>query len=143
IIHVAVWKKGDDRTIYNMVYQDGHEGAALMKRFYVDGSTRDKDYDLTSGTKNSRVLYFTANPNGEAEVLNVLLRPRPHLKKLRLEVDLSELAIKGRSSKGNTLTKHLISKITQREVLGSTLGARKLWYNEIVNRLNDEERGTL
>ena len=143
IIHVAVWKKGDDRTIYNMVYQDGTNGPCMMKRFAVDAITRDKEYDLTAGTKNSKVLYFTANPNGEAEVLNVLLRPRPHLKKLRLEVNFAELDIKGRGAKGNILTKHLISKITQREALGSTLSARKLWYNEVVNRLNDEERGEL
>lgn len=143
IIHAAVWKKGDDRTIYNMVYQDGTNGPTMMKRFAVDAITRDKEYDLTAGTKNSKVLYFTANPNGEAEVLNVLLRPRPHLKKLRLEVNFAELDIKGRGAKGNILTKHLISKITQREALGSTLSARKLWYNEVVNRLNDEERGTL
>ncbi|MES2627992.1 MAG: DNA gyrase/topoisomerase IV subunit A [Bacteroidota bacterium] len=143
IIHVAVWKKGDDRTIYNMVYQDGTNGPTMMKRFAVDAITRDKEYDLTAGTKNSKVTYFTANPNGEAEVLNVLLRPRPHLKKLRLEVNFAELDIKGRGAKGNILTKHLISKITQREALGSTLSARKLWYNEVVNRLNDEERGTL
>lgn len=143
IIHTAVWKKGDDRTIYNLVYQDGTNGATMMKRFAVDAITRDKEYDLTAGTKNSKVLYFTANPNGEAEVLNVLLRPRPHLKKLRLEVNFAELDIKGRAAKGNILTKHLISKITQREALGSTLGARKLWYNEVVNRLNDEERGRL
>ncbi len=143
IIHVAVWKKGDDRTIYNMVYQDGTNGATMMKRFAVDAITRDKEYDLTAGTKNSKVLYFTPNPNGEAEVLNVLLRPRPHLKKLRLEVNFAELDIKGRGAKGNILTKHLISKITQREALGSTLSARKLWYNEVVNRLNDEERGRL
>ncbi len=143
IIHAAVWKKGDDRTIYNMVYQDGTNGPTMMKRFAVDAITRDKEYDLTAGTKNSKVLYFTPNPNGEAEVLNVLLRPRPHLKKLRLEVNFAELDIKGRGAKGNILTKHLISKITQREALGSTLSARKLWYNEVVNRLNDEERGTL
>lgn len=143
IIHAAVWKKGDDRTIYNMVYQDGTNGPTMMKRFAVDAITRDKEYDLTAGTKNSKVSYFTANPNGEAEVLNVLLRPRPHLKKLRLEVNFAELDIKGRGAKGNILTKHLISKITQREALGSTLSARKLWYNEVVNRLNDEERGTL
>ncbi|HEX4887990.1 MAG TPA: DNA gyrase/topoisomerase IV subunit A [Luteibaculaceae bacterium] len=143
IIHAAVWKKGDDRTIYNMVYQDGTNGPAMMKRFAVDAITRDKEYDLTAGSKNSKILYFTANPNGEAEVLNVLLRPRPHLKKLRLEVNFAELDIKGRGAKGNILTKHLISKITQREALGSTLAARKLWYNPIVNRMNDEERGEL
>ena len=143
IIHIDVWKKGDDRTIYNLVYQDGTTGPTMMKRFAVTSITRDKEYDLTTGTKGSKITYFTANPNGEAEVLNVLLRPRPHLKKLRLEVDLSELAIKGRMAKGNILTKHLVSKITQREALGSTLSARKIWYDEVVGRLNDEERGSL
>jgi len=143
IMHIAVWKKGDERTIYNLIYQDGTTGPTMMKRFAVKSITRDKEYDLTNGTKGSKVTYFTANPNGEAEVLNVLLRPRPHLKKLRLEIDLSELAIKGRVAKGNILTKHLVSKITQREALGSTLSARKIWYDEIVGRLNDEGRGTL
>jgi topoisomerase-4 subunit A len=143
IEHVNVWKKGDERTIYNLVYQDGPQGATYMKRFAVKSITRDKAYDLTAGTKGSKMVYFTANPNGEAEVLNVLLRPRPHLKKLRLEIDLSELSVKGRTSKGNILTKHLISKITQREALGSTLSARKVWYDETVQRLNDQERGTL
>ncbi len=143
IIHVGVWQRGDKRTIYNLVYQDGKTGPTLMKRFYVSGVTRDKEYDLTKGTKGSKVTYFTANPNGEAEVLNVLLRPRPHLKKLRLEVNLGELAIKGRSSGGNILTKHLISKISQREALGSTLSARKLWFNEVTQRLSDDGRGEL
>ncbi|MGB0166639.1 MAG: DNA gyrase/topoisomerase IV subunit A, partial [Luteibaculum sp.] len=141
IIHVGIWKKGDDRTIYNMVYQDGKTGPSLMKRFAVTSITRDKEYDLTAGTAGSKVLYFTANPNGEAEILNVLLRPRPHLKKLRLEVNLGELAVKGRGSKGNILTKHLISKISQKESLGSTLDAREIWWDESVKRLNDQERG--
>ena len=114
-----------------------------MTRFYVSGVTRDKEYDVTSGTKDSKVTYFTANPNGEAEVLNVILRPRPHLKKLRLDVNMADLAIKGRSSKGNILTKHLISKISQREALGSTLSARKLWFNEVTQRLSDDGRGEL
>ncbi len=141
IIHVGIWKKGDDRTIYNMVYQDGKAGPSLMKRFAVTSITRDKEYDLTRGTAGSKVLYFTANPNGEAEILNVLLRPRPHLKKLRLEVNFADLAIKGRGAKGNILTKHLISKISQKESLGSTLEAREIWFDETVKRLNDQERG--
>lgn len=141
IIHVGIWKKGDDRTIYNMVYQDGKAGATMMKRFAVTSITRDKEYDLTAGTAGSKVLYFTANPNGEAEILNVLLRPRPHLKKLRLEINFADLAIKGRGAKGNILTKHLISKISQKESLGSTLDAREIWYDESVKRLNDDERG--
>lgn len=143
IIHVAVWKKGDERTIYHMIYQDGTKGAAYMKRFAVKSITRDKEYDLTAGTKGSKVLYFSANPNGEAETVQIQLRPRPHLKKLKLEVDFSELIIKGRMSKGNVATKHLISKIVQKEVGGSTLAARKIWYDDIVGKLNDEERGEL
>ncbi|TXC76060.1 DNA gyrase/topoisomerase IV subunit A [Luteibaculum oceani] len=141
IIHVGIWKKGDDRTIYNMVYQDGKAGPSMMKRFAVTSITRDKEYDLTAGSPGSKVLYFTANPNGEAEILNVLLRPRPHLKKLRLEINFADLAIKGRGAKGNILTKHLISKISQKESLGSTLDAREIWYDDTVKRLNDDERG--
>ena len=141
IIHVDIWKKGDERTIYNLVYQDGKAGASYMKRFAVTSITRDKEYDLTSGTPGSKVTYFTANPNGEAEILNVLLRPRPHLKKLRLEINFADLAIKGRGAKGNILTKHLISKISQKESLGSTLEAREVWYDDTVKRLNDDERG--
>lgn len=143
ILHVGIWKKGDDRTIYNMVYQDGKGGPSMMKRFAVQSITRDKEYDLTAGNKGSKVLYFTSNPNGEAELLSILLRPRPHLKKLRLEVDFSELAIKGRSAKGNILTKHLISKINCKQEGTSTLAARRLWFDETVRRVNDQERGTL
>jgi topoisomerase-4 subunit A len=143
ILHVAVWKKGDERTVYHMIYQDGTKGASYMKRFNVKSITRDKEYDLTGGTKDSKVLYFSANPNGEAETIQVQLRPRPHLKKLKFEIDFSELIIKGRMSKGNVATKHLISKIIQKEVGGSTLSALKIWYDDIVGKLNDEERGAL
>ena len=108
-------KKGDQRTIYHMVYQDGTAGPSYVKRFNVSAITRDKEYDMTKGSKGSRVLFFSANPNGEAEIVNVKLRPRPKLKILRFDFDFTELAIKGRSAKGNILTKNLVSKIELRE----------------------------
>jgi topoisomerase IV subunit A len=141
IIHADVWKKGDKRTIYHLIYQDGAGGPAMMKRFYVNSITRDTEYDLTRGTKGSKVLYFSVHPNGEREVVNVLLRPRPHLKRLRFDVDFASLLIKGRQSSGNRVTKEIIQKITQKEVGGSTLAARKIWYDTVVGRLNDEGRG--
>lgn len=141
IIHTAIWKKGDIRTIYHLVYQDGKGGPAMMKRFAVKSITRDKEYDLTKGTKGSKLLYFSAHPNGNREVVTVQLRPRPHLKKLRFEIDFGELLIKGRGSAGNRVTKELVSKIVQKEVGGSTLAARKIWFDEVVKRLNDEGRG--
>jgi topoisomerase-4 subunit A len=142
IIHVAVWKKGDKRTIYNLVYQDGTSGPSYMKRFAVTSITRDKEYDLTAGTKNSKILYFSANPNGEAEVIQVKLRPRPSLKKIRFEFDFADLAIKGRVAKGNTLTKNIVSKIEMKEKGSSTLAPRKIWFDDIVQRLNVDGRGT-
>ena len=141
VIHAAVWKKGDLRTIYHMVYQDGTAGPSFVKRFNVSGITRDKEYDMTKGSKGSRVLYFSANPNGEAETVNVKLRPRPKLKILRFDFDFSELAIKGRSAKGNILTKNLVSKIEFKEKGSSTLSARKIWFDDIVHRLNVDGRG--
>jgi topoisomerase IV subunit A len=141
IIHAGVWKKGDKRTIYNIVYQDGKGGKAMIKRFPVSSITRDREYDITSGSKDSKILYFTANPNGEAETIQIILRPRPNLKKLKFEFDFSELAIKGRAAKGNTLTKNLISKITLKEKGASTLSARKIWFDDVVHRLNVDERG--
>jgi len=141
IIYANVWKKGDKRTIYHLFYQDGLGGPTMMKRFYVNSITRDKEYDLTRGTKSSKVLYFTANPNGHREVVSVLLRPRPHLKRLRFDIDLGELLIKGRGSAGNRVTKEIVSKIVQKEVGGSTLSARKIWYDTVVGRLNDDQRG--
>jgi topoisomerase-4 subunit A len=142
IIHAAVWKKGDKRTIYNLVYQDGTSGPALVKRFAVTSITRDKEYDLTAGTKNSKVLYFSANPNGEAEVIHVKLRPRPTLKKVRLDFDFADLAIKGRAAKGNILTKNIVSKVEMKEKGSSTLAPRKIWFDDIVQRLNVDGRGT-
>ena len=142
LIFASVWKKGDTRTIYHLFYQDGIGGSTMMKRFYVNSITRDTEYDLTRGTKGSKMLYFSVHPNGEREVVTVLLRPRPHLKRLRFDVDLGELLIKGRNSAGNRVTKEIIQKIIQKEVGGSTLAARKIWYDNIVGRLNDEGRGT-
>jgi len=141
IVHIGVWKKGDKRTIYHMVYQDGKGGPSYMKRFNVSSITRDKEYDLTNGTKGSKMHYFSHNPNGRREVVTVKLRPRPHLKKVKFDIDFAELIIKGRASKGNRATKELISKIEQKEVGGSTLAARKVWWDEVVRRLNDEGRG--
>jgi len=141
IIHADVWKKGDKRTIYHLMYQDGLGGATMMKRFYVNSITRDTEYDLTRGTKGSKVLYFSVHPNGEREVVTILLRPRPHLKRLRFDIDFGDLLIKGRNAGGNRGTKEIVSKIIQKEVGGSTLSARKIWDDAVVGRLNDEGRG--
>ncbi len=141
ILHAAVWKRGDKRRIYHVFYQDGKGGNTYMKRFFVKSITRDKEYDLTAGKKGSKVHYFSYHPNGEREVVTVQLRARPHLKKLKFDVDLGEQLIKSRSAKGNTVTKEIVSKVTQKEVGGSTLAARKIWYDDVVGRLNDEQRG--
>lgn len=143
ILHVAVWKKGDKRTTYNMIYRDGKKGPSYMKRFQVTAITRDKHYDLTRGTEGSEVLHFTANPNGEAEKVMIYLRALQRLKKLKFEIDFADLAIKGRSAKGNTVTKYPIKKVEVREEGVSTLAARKLWFDDTVNRLNAEGRGRL
>lgn len=141
IICIAVWKKGDKRTIYHMVYQDGPRGPVMVKRFNVSSITRDKDYDLTKGTKGSKVLYFSRNPNGVAETISVKLRPRPKLKKLKFDFDFAEMTIRGRNSKGNILTKNIVSKVELKEKGSSTLSARKIWYDDTVNRLNVDGRG--
>jgi topoisomerase IV subunit A len=141
IVHATVWKKGDKRTIYHVLYSDGKTGPTYMKRFFVNSITRDKEYDLTKGIKGSQLLYFACHPNGEREVITVMLRPRTHLKKLRLDIDMGEQLIKSRTAGGNLVTKELVSKVTQKEVGGSTLAARKIWYDDIVGRLNDEKRG--
>lgn len=143
IIYAGVWKKGDKRTIYNVLYRDGKGGPSRMKRFAVTGVTRDKEYDITKGKPQSQVLYFSANPNGEAEVLQVLLKPKPNIRKQKFEVDLSELAIKGRGAAGNIVTKYPVHKIQLKERGVSTLGARKIWYDDTVFRLNSEGRGEL
>jgi len=141
IVHADVWKKGDTRTIYHVMYQDGIGGSTMMKRFFVNSITRDTEYDLTKGAKGSKLLYFAVHPNGEKEIVTVMLRPRPHLKRLRFDIDFGELLIKGRSSAGNRVTKEIVQKIIQKEVGGSTLAARKIWYDTVVGRLNDEGRG--
>jgi len=141
IVHADVWKKGDKRTIYHVMYQDGIGGATMMKRFFVNSVTRDTEYDLSRGEKGSKLLYFSVHPNGEREVVTIHLRPRPHLKRLRFDIDLGDLLIKARSAAGNRVTKEIVAKITQKEVGGSTLAARKIWYDTVVGRLNDEGRG--
>ncbi len=143
ILHVQVFKKNDIRTIYNTVYRDGKHGNYYMKRFNVTSLTRDKEYDLTQGTAGSKVIYFTCNPNGEAEVIKVTLDPNPKLKKIFLEKDFSEILIKGRGSKGNLLTKYPIHRIALKSHGHSTLGGRKVWYDPDVNRLNYDEHGKL
>ena len=143
IIHVSVFKKNDKRTVYNMVYRDGKDGINYIKRFSVTGLVRDKEYDLTMGTAGTKVLYFSANPNGEAEVIKINLRPRPRVKILVMEKDFSEIDIKGRSSRGNILTKNDIQKITCKHKGVSTLGGRKVWFDHDVLRLNYDGRGEL
>ncbi|MCH2232049.1 MAG: DNA gyrase/topoisomerase IV subunit A [Crocinitomicaceae bacterium] len=141
IVYANVWKKGDKRTVYHLIYQDGKGGPTLMKRFNVNSITREKEYDLTKGTKGSKMLYFTVHPNGEREVVTVVLRARPHLKRLKFDIDLGDLLIKGRGAAGNRVTKEIVSKILQKEVGGSTLAARKIWFDTVVSRLNDDNRG--
>ncbi len=143
IIHVAVFKKKDKRTIYNMIYKDGTRGANYVKRFAVTSITRDKEYDLTNGTKGSKVLYFTANPNGEAEVVTVFLRQSGSIKKLKFDLDFADQLVKGRNSKGNIVTKYSIKKIELKEKGLSTLKPRKIWFDDSVQRLNVDERGEL
>ncbi len=141
VIHIDVFKKNDNRTVYHVAYQDGRMGAVYVKRFAVAGVVRDKDYVLTKGAPGSKILYFTANPNGESEIIKVSLKPKPRLKKLNFEFDFSELAIKGRSSQGNVLSKNPVRKIVQGERGFSTLGARDMWYDDTVMRLNTDQRG--
>ncbi len=141
IIHIDVFKRNDNRTIYNMVYREGKNGKVFVKRFAILGVTRDKEYDLTSGKPGSKVLYFSANPNGEAEMIRVFLRPKPRLKKLNFEFDFSEIAIKGRNTKGNILSRNPVQKIVKSEEGVSTLGARAIWFDDTVRRLNTDERG--
>ena len=143
IIHIAVFKKKDKRTVYNMIYRDGKSGPTYMKRFSVTSVTRDKEYDLTAGNKGSNVLYFSANPNGEAEVVTVHLRAVGSIKKLKWDIDFADLAIKGRGSKGNTVTKHPVKKVELKEKGISTLKPRKIWFDDTVQRLNVESRGDL
>ncbi len=141
IIHVAVFRKNDERTIYNVVYRDGKIGSAYMKRFSVTGVTREKTYDVTQGREGSKILYFSANPNGEAETIKVYLKPKPGLKKLVYELDFSTLLIKGRQSQGNVLARNQVHRIVMKEAGVSTLGGLKIWFDDVVNRLNTSEHG--
>ena len=143
IMHVAVFKKKDKRTIYNMIYRDGSKGPSYIKRFAVTSITRDREYDLTNGNKGSKVWYFSANPNGEAEVITVFLRQVGSIKKLKWDIDFADILIKGRASKGNVVTKYAIKKIELKEKGVSTLKPRKIWFDDTVQRLNVDGRGEL
>ena len=143
VMWLGVFKKNDQRTIYNAVYRDGRKGYYFIKRFNVSAITRDREYDITAGTEGSRVLYFTANPNGEAEVIKVTLDPAPKLKRIFFDKDFSEVLIKGRAAKGNLLTKFQVHRIGLKSHGHSTLGGRKVWYDPDVNRLNYDEHGQL
>ena len=140
--HIQVFDRNDDRTIYNMIYRDGKLGSYYVKRFNVTSITRDKEYDLTKGSDGTKVIYFTANPNGEAEIIKINLRPKPRLSKTTFDFNYSDLAIKGRNAKGNILTKNTIKNIIQKEEGVSTLGAIDIWYDDTVRRINTDERGT-
>ena len=141
ILHIAIFKRNDDRTIYNVVYRDGKGGVYFMKRFSVTGVSRDKEYDLTQGKAGSKVVYFTANPNGEAEVIRIQLKPALHLKKMEVCKDLSELAVKSRTARGNVLTKFEVKSITLKQKGHSTLGGRKVWFDPDVLRINYDGQG--
>ena len=141
IQYLNVFKRNDSRTIYNVLYQDGKGGIVYMKRFAVTGLTRDKEYDLTQGKPGSKILWFTANANGEAEVLKITLKPKFRLKVLQFDIDLSQLAIKGKQSRGNLVTKNEIHRITLKEHGTSTLGGREVWFDPDVLRINYDGRG--
>ena len=143
IIHAAVFRKKDSRTVYNMIYKDGKTGTSYMKRFNVTGVTRDKTYNLTSSSPKTKVLYFSSNPNGEAEVVTIQLRQSGSIKKLKWDLDFGDLTIKGRSVKGNIVTKHSVNKVLFKEKGLSTLKPRKIWFDETVSRINVENRGDL
>ncbi len=143
VVHIAVFKKNDKRTIYNIIYRDGLSGTCMMKRSAIKGITRDREYNITRGAKNSRIIYFSANPNGEAEVVKVYLKPKPRLKNLVFELDFGELAIKGKKSIGNILTRHAVHKVVLKEKGESTLGGARIWFDEDINRLNTDGRGRL
>ncbi|MBN1119224.1 MAG: DNA gyrase/topoisomerase IV subunit A [Bacteroidales bacterium] len=143
ILFAGVFKRNDNRTTYNIVYRDGLNGALMAKRCAITGLTRDKEYDLTKGTKGSKILHLSVNPNGEAEILKITFKPRPRLRNLHVEYDFSELAIKGKNSQGNILTKYAIHRIEMKEAGESTLGGLKIWLDEDVQRLNTDGRGKL
>ena len=141
VLYINVFKRNDNRTIYNVVYRNGKDGVSYIKRFAITGVTRDKEYDITQGEAGTKIIYFSANPNGEAEVLKVTLKPKPRLKSLVFERDFSDIAIKGRMSMGNIFTKNDIHKIVLKQKGGSTLGGREVWFDKDVMRLNYDGRG--
>ena len=143
IYYIGIFKRNDERTIYNVLYRDGRGGAIMMKRCAIKSITRDKEYDLTKGTPKSEILYMSVNPNGEAEVLKIYFRPRPRLKKVIVDLDFSTVAIKGRQSQGNLFSRYGIHKIVLKEHGVSTLGGQNIWYDEDVRRLNTDGRGLL
>ncbi|MDE6375545.1 MAG: DNA gyrase/topoisomerase IV subunit A, partial [Alistipes sp.] len=143
IYYIGVFKRNDERTIYNVLYRDGRNGPILMKRCAIKSVTRDKEYDMTKGTPRSEILYMSVNPNGEAEVLKVYFKPRPRLKKVIVDLDFSALAIKGRQSQGNLFSRYGIHKIVLKERGVSTLGGQSVWFDEDVRRLNADGRGKL
>ncbi len=143
IYYIGIFRRNDERTIYNLLYRDGKNGPIMMKRCPIKSITRDKEYDITKGTPKSEILYMSVNPNGEAEVLKVYFKPRPRLKKVIVDLDFSELAIKGRQSQGNLFSRYGIHKIVLKERGTSTLGGQNVWYDEDVRRLNVDGRGEL
>ncbi|MBR4722484.1 MAG: DNA gyrase/topoisomerase IV subunit A, partial [Muribaculaceae bacterium] len=143
VLHLAVYKRNDERTIYNIIYQDGRGGAYYQKRCSVTGVTRDREYNFTMGTPGSKICWFTVNHNGEAEVVRVVLKPKPRLTKLQIDVDFSQLAIKGRSTRGNLVTRNEVHRFSLKEKGHSTLGGRQVWYDPDIMRLNYDGRGTL
>lgn len=143
IIYIGIWDKNDNRTIYNIIYRDGKNGSSFIKRFNVKGVTRDKVYSLTQGKPGSQILYFSANPNGEAEIITIILRQLSNVKKLKFDIDFAQLLIKGRAAKGNLVTKYAIKKIELKEKGISTLRPRKIWFDSSVGRLNVDGRGDL
>lgn len=143
ILYLGVYQKGDDRTVYNLIYRDGSKGASFVKRFAMTGVTRDKEYDLTQGTKGSEILYLSVNPNGEAETVTIHLRAAAKIKKLKWDLDFAELAVRARSARGNTVSKNSIKRIELKSEGVSTLAARKLWFDEAVLKINDQERGRI
>ena len=140
ILYVNVFKKNDKRTIYNITYRDGKEGTTYIKRFAVTGVVRDREYDVTQGTPDSRITYFSANPNGEAEIIKVTLKPNPRVRRIIFERDFSEISIKGRQAQGVILTRLPVHKITLKQKGGSTLGGRKVWFDRDILRLNYDGR---
>ena len=143
ILYLGVYQKGDDRTVYNLIYRDGSKGASFVKRFAMTGVTRDKEYDLTQGTKGSEILYLSVNPNGEAETVTVHLRAAAKIKKLKWDLDFAELAVRARSARGNTVSKYAVKRIELKSEGVSTLAARKLWFDDAVLKINDQERGRM